>query len=317
MESYISRPHAAMQFLEQYSKASLNNLAQKRCIPTSSFSLNQILGGGIFTQEVTEFVGLRSEYVGFVMINTIIHHVANNPTEHALIISYNGIPNKRFLRQNIREYLSVNRPPGYTNLNDFTNFILDRIEIHTCRIISDVKWLIEDLYAYVYPKAEGSVNSPTHQSPSPPSLSNTSDDNPRKTPAIVMIHTITGIVDDTQGWDLWNLLPEICTTLTGISRKLNAAVIMSSRYGEALMKNICIEAPKEDKDVAHRDVFLLSNRWHSTVDKRIFMQMYAINADAKSAYVAVEVIKAKQRGENDSCSVHLTMGGIDEYTDVK
>ncbi|GFE54639.1 DNA repair RAD51 homolog 4, putative [Babesia ovis] len=307
------RRDAAIRFVDDYSSDSLHNLLCRTCIPTPSQSVNDLLGGGVRTQRVTEFVGSNQHHTADVLISIIIHYLYNNLGSNVVVITYNGIQNDHSLSQRIEAYLHRFLQHEDNELQAVVDLILNSIQIYHCYNIKQLKLILDDLLDGFTLGRSLEGGSSISAGPTPlqfvepvttsPSLD--PDDIPRSTPRIVMLHMLTAIIEDSNIKDAWRmffgiqdhsfteLMPEICTLLRSISRKLNTAVLVSNRYGMSLIESSLSEFTGERQRLSTMEWFVSSNRWNSTIDKKIHVSEDGYDREEKQFHLKLRLIKHK------------------------
>lgn len=331
---------AAISFIERYSKEGLANIARKRYISTPSKALNQMLDGGIYTQEVTEIKGENHMHNGEFVIHLLVHQLYHESNSEAVIITSNGAQNEDVIYRIAHRYIETrrnnNNPQDYINVDEVAFDILRRIYIVYCVELSDLAAILEEIsnnrYKRIPPwnsslgnsqdypaksqngEGRGSSCTLSQHDPNIKNHSSAFDKRPNAEIRTLIIHHMASIMEDSHNRASWDNVPTVCSKLRSIAVRMNVAVIVSNCYKDIASTT----SVSEDKDEVETKIGRIlkwlasSTRWNTTVDKRIdFMCTQYLKNKGHMLFTA-QLTKSKHSPVPKMCHLAICERGIIE-----
>lgn len=133
------------EVFKRISSDSIALLNRKRLYPTSSPQLNEILHGGISSQQIVEFVGKDYMLIGEIFTTLALDHLYRNPQTEAIFITTSGSHNESQMLASCRHYLSKVSNLEDESISEMCDSILARIYIIKCLSCSDFYEVVEDI----------------------------------------------------------------------------------------------------------------------------------------------------------------------------
>ncbi|ORM40702.1 uncharacterized protein BXIN_2377 [Babesia sp. Xinjiang] len=321
MYNFTARSEAAIRFIEGYSAEALATLKDKRCIPTQCDGLNELLDGGISTQEVLELIEYHHGHTGEVIMHMIVHHLHNDRNAQAVIVTSNGVQNSNSIYRVAHSYLESYGTEGgqISDLDEAAFHIMARVFIVQCTDIKQLNITLDNISKGLFTGTDAQQKrTPRESVPQDVTTSiaekqgpNTRVQLPGKHLDIVAIHTLSSIIEDSKHSDAWQGMPTVCRQLRTVARRLNAAVIVSNVHDTiSRLRSLTANYEPERRKTGIVEVFIASPRWHATVDKRIYLIVKYGNKKANRATLMAQLTKSSQRPNEVACHIELTDKGI-------
>ncbi|UKJ89553.1 hypothetical protein MACJ_002804 [Theileria orientalis] len=257
--------YTILKTLEECSKSSISRLNAKRLTPTRSQSINTLLSGGIYTQEITEIFGDDFEANAELLTHLIFENLEEDPLAEAIIITTNYSQNENRLLDVCREFYK--RTKNSTRLDHYIANTLNRIHIVPCLSSNDLYHILSMIYEKKYKK-----DSVYHLS-------------------IVTIHIFSSLFDDSNPNYFKKHSRFLSFALRDLAIHMNCAIFVSNFQTQLSISNEAVFDPFLETDNA---VFSkLSELWHSVVNTRIYLQSYTMG---NLLMVRSKVVKGKMSG---------------------